>query len=57
LEVADMYFSSLPPEQTDDLLRSAGFDIRSSETIEEVEPGAGTVAFRWVIARRWDESR
>ena len=47
--VADMYFSSLPPEQTDELLRSAGFDIRSSETIEEVEPGEGPVAFRWVI--------
>jgi SAM-dependent methyltransferase len=57
LGVADMYFSSLPPEQTDDLLRSAGFDIRSSETIEEVEPGEGPAAFRWVIARRSDESR
>ena len=57
LGVADMYFSSLPPEQTDALLRSAGFDIRSSETIEEIEPGEGTVAFRWVIARRSDASR
>jgi SAM-dependent methyltransferase len=57
LGVADMYFSSLPPEQTDDLLRSAGFDIHTSETIEEVEPGEGTVAFRWVIARRSEASR
>ena len=52
LGVADMYFSSLPPERTDALLRSAGFTIRSAETVEEVEPGVGTVAFRWVIARR-----
>jgi SAM-dependent methyltransferase len=52
LGVADMYFSSLPPERTDALLRSAGFDIRSADTVEEVEPGVGTVAFRWVIARR-----
>jgi cyclopropane fatty-acyl-phospholipid synthase-like methyltransferase len=57
LGIADMYFSSLPPERTDDLLRSAGFDIQSSETIEEVEPGEGTVSFRWVIARRSDASR
>jgi SAM-dependent methyltransferase len=57
LGVADMYFSSLPPEQTDALLRSAGFDIRSAETIEQFEPGEGSVAFRWVIARRSEESR
>jgi hypothetical protein len=52
-----MYFSSLPPEQTDALLRSAGFDIRSSETVEEIEPGKGAVAFRWVIARPSDAGR
>jgi SAM-dependent methyltransferase len=57
LGVADMYFSSLPPERTDDLLRSAGFDIRSAETVEQFEPGEGTVAFRWVIAQRTDASR
>jgi SAM-dependent methyltransferase len=57
LGVADMYFSSLPPEQTDAMLRSAGFDIRSSETVEEIEPGESTVAFRWVIARRSEASR
>jgi cyclopropane fatty-acyl-phospholipid synthase-like methyltransferase len=57
LGVADMYFSSLPPEQTDALLRSAGFDIRSSETVEEIEPGKGAVAFRWVIARPSDAGR
>ena len=52
LGVTDMYFSSLPPERTDALLRSAGFDVRSAETKEEIEPGEGTVAFRWVIAQR-----
>jgi cyclopropane fatty-acyl-phospholipid synthase-like methyltransferase len=57
LGVADMYFSSLPPDRTDALLRSTGFDIHSSESIEEVEPGNGTVTFRWVIARRSDASR
>jgi cyclopropane fatty-acyl-phospholipid synthase-like methyltransferase len=52
LGVVDMYFSSLPPQRVDTLLREAGFDIRSAETIEEVEPDEGPVTFRWVIARR-----
>lgn len=51
LGVADMYFSSLPPERTEALLRSTGFQIRSAESIEEIEPGQGRVTFRWVIAR------
>jgi SAM-dependent methyltransferase len=57
LGVADMYFSSLPPERTETLLRSAGFVLRSAETVEEVEPGEGTVAFRWVIAQRPERAR
>lgn len=51
LGVTDMYFSSLPPERTDALLRSTGFQIRSAESTEEAEPGEGPVTFRWVIAR------
>jgi cyclopropane fatty-acyl-phospholipid synthase-like methyltransferase len=52
----EMYFSSLPPEQNDRLLRSAGFRIRSAETITEIEPGHGPATFRWVIARRTEEA-
>ena len=52
LGAADMYFSSLSPSRTDELLRSAGFYIRSAETITEIEPGEGPATFRWVIARR-----
>jgi SAM-dependent methyltransferase len=48
---ADMYFSSLPPERTDQLLLDAGFTIRSAETITELEPGHGPATFHWVIAR------
>jgi SAM-dependent methyltransferase len=51
LGVADMYFSSLTPERTDALLHEAGFEIRSAEILEEVEPDGGTATFRWVIAR------
>jgi cyclopropane fatty-acyl-phospholipid synthase-like methyltransferase len=52
LGVADMYFSSLPPERCDTLLIRAGFEIRSADTIEEVEPGEAPLTFRWMIARR-----
>jgi cyclopropane fatty-acyl-phospholipid synthase-like methyltransferase len=52
----EMYFSSLPPERNDRLLRSAGFQIRSAETITEIEPGHGPATFRWVIARSTEES-
>jgi cyclopropane fatty-acyl-phospholipid synthase-like methyltransferase len=52
LGLADMYFSSLPPRQTDELLGAAGFELRSAETVEEIEPGQGPATFRWVIARR-----
>jgi SAM-dependent methyltransferase len=52
LGVADMYFSSLPPGRCDAALIRAGFEIRSAETIEEIEPGEGPVTFRWITARR-----
>jgi SAM-dependent methyltransferase len=52
LGVADMYFSSLPPERTEALLRSTGFEIRSADSIDETEPGEERVTFHWVIARR-----
>jgi cyclopropane fatty-acyl-phospholipid synthase-like methyltransferase len=48
---ADMYFSSLPPERNDELLRAAGFTIISAETITEVEEDLGPATFHWVIAR------
>jgi cyclopropane fatty-acyl-phospholipid synthase-like methyltransferase len=52
LGLADMYFSSVPPAQIDELLGAAGFELRSAETVEEIEPGEGPATFRWVIARR-----
>jgi cyclopropane fatty-acyl-phospholipid synthase-like methyltransferase len=52
----EMYFSSLPPERNDRLLGSAGFRIRSAETITEVEPGHGPTTFRWMIAQRIEEA-
>ena len=51
LGAADMYFSSLSPSRTDELLRSSGFEIVSAETITEVEPGEGPATFRWVLAQ------
>ena len=48
---ADMYFSSLPPEQTDRALTAAGFSVVSAETITEIEPDHGPATFHWVIAR------
>lgn len=56
LGTADMYFSSLAPEATDALLRSADFEIHSAETITEFEPGEGPATFRWVIAQRTKEA-
>jgi SAM-dependent methyltransferase len=51
LDAADMYFSSVPPERTEELLRDAGFAIEPSETITEDEEGIGPATFHWVIAR------
>jgi SAM-dependent methyltransferase len=56
LGAADMYFSSRPPERTEALLGSAGFEIRFAETITEMEPGEGPATFWWVIAQRMDEA-
>jgi cyclopropane fatty-acyl-phospholipid synthase-like methyltransferase len=46
-----MYFSSLPPERSDELLESAGFSIESAATITESEELQGPATFRWVMAR------
>ena len=46
-----MYFSSLLPGDTDELLGAGGFSIDSAETITEFEPLEGPSAFRWVMAR------
>ena len=51
LGTTPMYFSSLPPDRTDELLGSAGFSIESTETITESEPLEGPATFRWVMAR------
>jgi cyclopropane fatty-acyl-phospholipid synthase-like methyltransferase len=52
LGTTPMYFSSLPPDRNDELLRSAGFSIESAETITETEEQEGPATFRWVMARR-----
>jgi SAM-dependent methyltransferase len=52
LGAVDMYFSSTPPERTDEALGAAGYAIVSAETITEIEPEEGPATFRWVIARR-----
>jgi SAM-dependent methyltransferase len=52
LGIADMYFSSLPPDRADALLRGTGFEVRSSQIIDEIEPGEGPATFRWVVAQR-----
>jgi SAM-dependent methyltransferase len=52
LGAVDMYFSSLPPERVDALLRETGFDVVTARTTEELEPGEGPATFRWVTARR-----
>jgi SAM-dependent methyltransferase len=57
LGVADMYFSSLPPEEVDPILRSTGFRIRSAEVVAEVEPDGTASTFRWVIAQRIGDGR
>jgi SAM-dependent methyltransferase len=48
---APMYFSSLSPERSDELLERAGFSIESAETITESEEQEGPATFRWVMAR------
>ena len=51
LGTADMYFSSLPPAETERLFLDAGFAIRSAETITELEPGNEPATFFWVLAQ------
>jgi SAM-dependent methyltransferase len=47
----DMYFSSLPTEETERALEDAGYSILSAETRTEIEADEGPATFQWVIAR------
>lgn len=51
LGAADMYFSSLPRDQTDRLLEAAGYSVLVGETITETEADEGPATFHWVVAR------
>jgi len=57
LGAADMFFSSLPPDETERTLSTAGYSILSAETITEIEPGEGAATFHWVMARHADGGR
>ena len=51
LGAVDMYFASLPPEETERALKAAGYSVLSAETLTEIEVDEGPATFQWVIAR------
>ncbi len=47
----EMFFSGYDAERNRELLAAAGFESARDEVVVQREPGAGDVAFHWVLAR------
>jgi ubiquinone/menaquinone biosynthesis C-methylase UbiE len=47
-----MFFSSLTRDESQRLIRNAGFEIVADEVVVQNEPGHGDVEFLWVLARK-----
>eukprot|EP00035_Acanthoeca_spectabilis_P015342 m.305834 g.305834 ORF g.305834 m.305834 type:complete len:191 (-) comp16343_c1_seq4:2247-2819(-) len=52
LDAGEMYWSNFSPDETQELLRAAGFEVASAEVCEQHEPGGVTTSSLWIMAQK-----